>query len=207
MEIFGFQEILSILLIITPGYITVYLITIFTDYTFEKDQLERIIQYLIFSSISYLIAILFLLSSNYFLILVGKIDVIFLDYFFKNSLILTFVAVVVSVPLGILSGKYCFGNGYPHKYFDSKRNNSPSIYSNLFTQKYQEGASLAFHLKNGNIIRGKFSSWDFDEEKRNYVFSIVEAEEFFEQGTKSRILSSERTVINVKDCFFIEVSS
>ena len=49
MAILGYEDILVIMFFIFPGYIVLYTISIFTDYLYEDNSLDRIIHYLFFS--------------------------------------------------------------------------------------------------------------------------------------------------------------
>lgn len=205
MELISFQSILYLVLFVIPGYLSLFIISIFTDYLKEKNSLDKAVEYLLFSFFSYLITIILISFSLFFVSLF--IDIIFLNeikYFFDNPLTLAILTIIISPFSGFFLGKYYFGKGYPHKHFNTLKCNSPSIYSKYINYDFKEGAWINCFLKDGTAIRGKWTGRDFDEEKRSYKIVLQEAERFFLDEQIKTKLHGDKIVINVDDCYFIE---
>jgi len=205
MEIITFQNIISLILFVIPGYISLFIISIFTDYLKEKNSLDKVIEYLLFSFISYIIVGILLLLSLFFISIFNEMNfLIEIKFFLDNSLILAILSIIISPFSGFLFGKYYFARGYPHAHFNTLKCNSPSIYSKYVNQDFKEGAWINCFLKDGTVIRGKWAGRDFDEEKRDYKIILQEAERFFLDKKIKTKLHGNKIVINVNDCYFIE---
>lgn len=100
------SEITTIVIYIIPGFITLQTINICTDYLYEKSALDKIIHFLIFSFICYVVAgITLLLPYTLLLILVGNMAQYFVyvgDFFERNNFVLTVLAILYAVPIGFL---------------------------------------------------------------------------------------------------------
>jgi len=213
-------SILNLALFIVPGYIVLYSICIITDYIHEKEQFDRIIQYLLFSSIAY--AFTFILASFLTIIITLTLTIFkitsmnSIQTFLQNItfedikayfLIFTLVTIFISPFLGILLGCKYFGKGYPHKHFSgkTKKKYAPSIYS-YFLNNYKKGFWITCHMKDGTSITGKFHYYDTDEEKRDYVFALKAAQRYFPDDNTTVDLDPQKyIIINIKETKFIEV--
>ena len=99
MEIITFQNIIVLILFVVPGYISLFIISIFVDYLKEKDPLDKMAEYFLFSFFSYAIAILLIFLFLFFISFFK--DITFLSelrFFFDNPLILAVLAIIVSPP-------------------------------------------------------------------------------------------------------------
>lgn len=205
MELIIFQSTISLILFVIPGYISLFIISIFTDYLKEKNSLDKAVEYLLFSFISYLIVGILISLSLFFISLFRDITLLTeFKFFLDNPLILAILAIIISPFNGFLLGKYYFGRGYPHAHFNTLKCNSPSIYSKYINHDFKEGAWINCFLKDSTVIRGKWAGRDFDEEKRDYKIVLQEAERFFLDKQIKTKLHGDRVVINVNDCYFIE---
>ena len=216
-EILGFNNIIWIILFIIPGYIILYVVSIITEYIYERNQLDKIIQYLLFSFVAYMssIVMIFSISSiSYLFISLFKPELsnkflIILDTIYRNYtlllLIISFVAIAIAPKIGFLLGTKYFGQGYPHKIFKEHTDKkfTPSIYA-LLKNKYKLGAWLSCHMKDKTIIHGTFSEYDFDEEKRDYVITLIEAKRFFPKSKRTVSLIGDEIVINLKNVTLLE---
>ena len=190
------QEILTIILFIVPGYLTVYFISIITDYQHEKEALERVVQYLLFSALSYFLAVLLisvisLLDQSVFLAIL------------ENPSILTAVAIAVSPLQGFLLGHFYFSKGYPHKHFKKVTNktNFPSIYSKIF-KEFEKGCWVTCHMKTGGKIQGTICDVDLDGENKQYKISLENVIRSF--GKEENNLIADKVLINLDDCSFVQ---
>lgn len=205
--IISFQDFLFIVAYLIPGYITISMINVFTDYLQEKYSLERIIGYLIFSFLSYTFSLITLfliyfiiyslLSTSYYFYW------IFIKEFFeRNFIFLILFAIIYSFPVGWVLGKHYFKKGYPFKHFNNltKKRYSPSVFAEI--EKYGRGY-LTFHLRDGTVVEGEALILDRDEDKRDYVFSIKKGIKYFPDGTQIN-LKGDKILINSKSASLIE---
>jgi len=198
MDFLTFSEIISIFLFLVPGYIIIYVISLITDYIYEKNQLDRVIQYLMFSFIAYLstFIILGLLS-----IPIQSLRVC-INPSSLNMLIITSLAIVISPLLGFVMGNFYFGRGYPHKYFSKFTNKkyAQSIYGECFLKEFRNGAWVTCHMKDGTILQGRLLDYDKDEDTRDYVISLIDVKQYHPEAR----LYGDKIVLNIKETLFIE---
>ncbi len=204
------SEITTIVIYIIPGFITLQTINICTDYLYEKSALDKIIHFLIFSFICYVVAgITLLLPYTLLLILVGNMAQYFVyvgDFFERNNFVLTVLAILYAVPIGFLLGFYYFKKGYPFKHFRqfTRKKYIPSIFAELETEYADKETFLTFHMNDGAVIIGEAVSCDRDERKRDYVFSIKNVEKYY-PNTKTKVrLKGQFITINSRDASLIE---
>lgn len=213
-------SVLNLILFIVPGYLVLYFICIFTDYIHEKDQFDRIVQYLLFSSVAYAVTfIVSLILSSIILLITTFCNITSFDsiYGFLQNIqftdikayfiVFTLATIFASPFLGIFLGRKYFGKGFPHKHFQgkTKKKYSPSIYS-YFRNKFKKGSWITCHMKDGTAIMGKFHYYDNDEEKRDYVFALKECKRYFpESNTEINLDSDKHLLINTKETKFIEI--
>ena len=191
------QEILTIILFIVPGYLIVYFISIITDYQHEKEILEKIVQYLVFSSLSYFSAI-FLVS------IISLFYKKIIEIILGNPSILTAIAIFLAPLLGFLLGHFYFGKGYPHNHFRKLTNktNFPSIYSKIF-KEFEKGCWVTCHIKTGEKIQGTICDVDLDEENKQYKISLQNAVRFI--NGKENTLIADKVIIDLNNCNFIQI--
>jgi hypothetical protein len=209
MPIVTYGDILVIITFILPGYMVLYTISIFTDYLHEKDTLERIIHYLLFSFCCYFLSTITLIFAfivsgdvSYSYIFNSFFDLsIFKDY----DIILLIISLIYAPLMGFLLGNYYFKRGYPYKHFKKFTNKkyTPSIYAEII-KDFDKGAWITLYLKDNTIIQGKILDFDRDEEKRDYVASITDAERYFPDTGSIVKLKGEKMVINLKDTHLVE---
>lgn len=170
-------DLLNIVFFIVPGYFVLYFVSLITDYLYEKNQLDRIIQYLFFSFVcyitsSFIVFLSFLISCLFKII---KFDDIFswISFLQNHMIILTLLAIIIAPFLGFSLGLNYFGNGYPHKHFSkyTTKKYTQSIYADFFLKQYKKGPWITCHMKDGTIIQGKLSDYDKDEEGLCYWFN------------------------------------
>ena len=156
MSFVAYEDILVIVFLILPGYFVLYTISIFTDYLYEKDTLDRIIQYLFFSFLCYFISII---TLTFAFIVSGQMNLFeiitsFLSLsIFKEYPIPLFITSIIYAPIvGFLLGNYYFKLGYPFKHFRkfTKRKYVPSIYAELI-REFSKGAWITLYLNDQTI--------------------------------------------------------
>lgn len=211
MSIIAYEDILVIIFFILPGYIVLYTTSIFTDYLYEKETLDRIIHYLFFSFICYsistmILAFAFIKSGQ--MTLFDTIRSLFnLSIFKKYNLHLSIISLILAPQIGFLLGNYYFNKGYPFKHFrkHTTRKYVPSIYAELI-REFSKGAWITLYLNDRTIIQGKIFDFDRDEDKRDYVVSITEAERCFPDIGSTIKLKGEKIVINLKNTNMVELN-
>jgi hypothetical protein len=179
MEIITFQSLISIILFVIPGYISLFIISIFIDYLKEKNSLDKAVEYFLFSFISYVVVGILILVSLFFISMFSKINILNeISFFWDNPLILAVLAIIISPFTGFLLGKYYFAKGYPHAHFNTLKCNSPSIYSKYVNHEFREGAWINCFLKDGTAIRGKWAGRDLMKRKEIIKSSYKKRRDF-----------------------------
>lgn len=197
-------DILVLILFIVPGYLTVYFISIITDYLHEKGNLEKATQYLLFSAVSYflVIFIISIFSLGLYWIYGISLESSY-SFILEYPLVLTGFAIFISPFFGIFLGYKYFGKGYPHSHFKkiTNKTNFPSIYSKMF-KEFKEGCWVTCDMKSGEKIQGILCDYDFDEETKQYKLSLKNAMRI--SNGKEMNLVADKVVIDISNCNFIQ---